>query len=338
MASCNSLLWLFASLWTTAFLVQGSLRKEDISITLQCRVMGITLVTTKTQLNLTEAKEACHLLGLTLASKAQIETARNFGFETCSYGWVDDVVLVIPRIIKNPKCGKNGIGVITWASVSSKKSGAYCHNSSDTWINSCVPEIIPTDEPILSTQAATYTTEMTISDSTYSASSTDALTPNPPTPAPTSVVASTSTSKKIKLICVKEVLMETSTLMTPTETELSVESQVTFKNEAELSLENQVTVKNETVGFGGVPTALLVLALLFFAAAAGLAVCYIKRYAKAFPFTNKNQQKEMIETKVVKEEKMDDCNSNEESKKFDRKPDDPKSTPKTTVRCLEAEV
>lgn len=46
----------------------------------------------------------------------------------------------------------------------------------------------------------------------------------------------------------------------------------------------------------------------------------------------------MIETKVVKEEKIDDCNSNEESKKFDEKPDDPKSLPKTTVRCLEAEV
>lgn len=62
------------------------------------------------------------------------------------------------------------------------------------------------------------------------------------------------------------------------------------------------------------------------------------RYAKAFPFTNKNQQKEMIETKVVKDEKIDDCNSNDESKKFDKNPDDPKSLPKTTVRCLEAEV
>ncbi|XP_055972097.1 lymphatic vessel endothelial hyaluronic acid receptor 1 [Sorex fumeus] len=328
MASCNSLLWLFTSLWTTAFLVQGSLRKEDISITVQCRIMGVTLVTTKSQLNLAEAKEACSLLGLTLASKDQIETARESGLETCSYGWVDNVVLVVPRITKNPKCGKNGIGVITWANPPSKRSGAYCYNSSDTWINSCIPDSTPTEEPILSTQAATYTTEMPISDSTYSASSTDAPESNSsaliPTPPPTSVMASTSTSKKIKLICVTEVLMETSTLMTPTETELFVENQVAFKN--------------ETVGFGGVPTALLVLALLFFAAAAGLAVCYVKRYAKAFPFTNKNQQKEMIETKVVKEEMMDDCNSNEESKKFDRKPDDPKSAPKTTVRCLEAEV
>lgn len=46
----------------------------------------------------------------------------------------------------------------------------------------------------------------------------------------------------------------------------------------------------------------------------------------------------MIETKVVKEEKADDGNPNEESKITDKKPEEPKSPPKTTVRCLEAEV
>lgn len=59
---------------------------------------------------------------------------------------------------------------------------------------------------------------------------------------------------------------------------------------------------------------------------------------KAFPFTNKSEQKEMIETKVVKEEKVDDSNPNEESKITGKNPEEPKSPPKTTVRCLEAEV
>lgn len=62
------------------------------------------------------------------------------------------------------------------------------------------------------------------------------------------------------------------------------------------------------------------------------------RYVKAFPFTNKSPKKEMIETKVVKEEKADDINSNEESKKTDKNPEEPKSPPRTAVRCLEAEV
>ncbi|KAK2504071.1 hypothetical protein MC885_019551 [Smutsia gigantea] len=220
MAKCLSLVLLLASIWTTRLLVQGSLHVEDLSISGPCRIVGVMLVSKKTtpQLNFTEAEEACRLLQLTLASKNQVEEAWRFGFETCSYGWVEDKFLVIPRILPNPKCGKNGMGVLTWRNSLSLKFRAYCYNSS------------------------------------------------------------------------------------------------------------------------GVPTALLVLALLFFAAAAGLAVCYIKRYVKAFPFTNKNQQKEMIETKVVKEEKADDSNPNEESKKTDKKPEEPKSLPKTTVRCLEAEV
>lgn len=328
MDQCFSLLCLLASAWTTAFLVQGLVRKEDISFATPCRIMGVTLVTTKSQLNLTEAKEACSLLGLTLASKDHVTAARNSGFETCSYGWVDNVVLIIPRINANPKCGRNGVGVIAWSNAPSRKSGAYCYNSSDIHINSCDPKI-PTKEPSVSgTQAETYTTEMTVGNNIYSALPTDKPESTPltlkPTSAPTSVITSTSTSKKRRVICITEFLMETSTSMISSKTESLIENQTAFKN--------------ETNRFGGVPTALLVLALLFFAAATVLAVCYVKRYAKAFPFTNKNQQKEMIETKVVKEEKIDDCNSNEESKKFDQKPDDHKSPPKTTVRCLEAEV
>uniref|UniRef100_A0A671DVT8 Lymphatic vessel endothelial hyaluronan receptor 1 n=1 Tax=Rhinolophus ferrumequinum TaxID=59479 RepID=A0A671DVT8_RHIFE len=188
----------------------------------------------------------------------------------------------------------------------------------DTRINSCLPETIITKDPVVNTQTETYTTEMTASDSIYSSSSTDV----PYSPTHTPVLASISTPRKRKLICITEAFMETST--TSTETEPYIEYKAAFKN--------------EDVGFGGVPTTLLVLALLFFAAAAGLAVCYVKRYVKAFPFTNKSEQKEMIETKVVKEEKVDDSNPNEESKITGKNPEEPKSPPKTTVRCLEAEV
>ncbi|XP_003639831.1 lymphatic vessel endothelial hyaluronic acid receptor 1 [Canis lupus baileyi] len=324
MAKCFSLVLLLASIWTTRLLVHATLRVEELSISGPCRIVGVTLVNKKTiqQLNFTEAQEACRLMGLTLASKDQVEAARRSGFETCSYGWVADKLLVIPRILPNPKCGKNGIGVLVWRNSLSKKFLAYCYNSSDTWINSCIPEIITTTDPIFNIQETIYTTEMIVSDSTYSASSTDAPYSATPTLAPTSALASTSTRRKRKLICVTEAFVETSTVSTETES----------------YIENKAAFKNEVVGFGGVPTALLVLALLFFAAAAGLAVCYVKRYVKTFPFTNKNQQKEMIETKVVKEEKADDSNPNEESKKTDKKPEEPKSPTKTTVRCMEAEV
>lgn len=316
MAKCFNLVLLLASIWTLKFLVQGSVRVQELSISLPCRILGVTLVNKKVhrQMNFTEAKEACRLLGLTLASKDQVEAAWKSGFETCSYGWVGEGYTVIPRILPNPKCGKNGIGVLRWSAPVSQTFRAYCHNSSDIWVNSCVPEIITTDDPMFDTQTATYTSEFTDSDSIYSESFTIPVLATTHAPA-------TYVPRKKKLICFTEVITETSSMST--ETEPSTE---------------ELPSRNEPAGFGGVPTALLVLALLFFGAAAGLAVCYIKRYVKAFPFTNKNQQKEMIETKVVKEEKADDGSPNGESKKTDKNPEEPKSPPKTTVRCLEAEV
>ncbi|KAM5317279.1 lymphatic vessel endothelial hyaluronic acid receptor 1 [Glossophaga mutica] len=318
MTKCFSLVLLLASIWTTRLLVQGSLQVQELSI-MPCRIMGVTLVEKKAvqQLNFTEAQEACRLMGLTLASKDQVEAAWKSSFETCSYGWVSDQFVVISRILPNPKCGKNGVGVLAWRRLLKDNARAYCYNSSDIWINSCSPEIITTKDPIYDTQSATYTTEMDGSDSIHPTLSIGV----PYSAEPPPVLASTSPRKR-KLICVTEVFMETTTASTETESHDEYTSRF----------------KNEGVGFGGVPTALLVLALLFFAAAAGLAICYVKRYVKAFPFTNKNQQKEMIETKVVKEEKADNSNPNEESNKTDKKPEEPKSPPKTTVRCLEAEV
>ncbi|XP_008584943.1 PREDICTED: lymphatic vessel endothelial hyaluronic acid receptor 1 [Galeopterus variegatus] len=321
MAKCVSLVLLLVSIWTTRLLVQGSLHVQELSISVPCRFMGVTFVNKKVdqQLNFTEAKEACRLLGLTLASKDQVEAARISGFETCRYGWVEEGFSVIPRISSNPNCGKSGVGVVIWRARLSQRFGVYCHNSSDTWVNSCSPEIITTIDPIFNTQTTTHTIEFTVSDSTYSASSPYSSTPARAIPP---ARASTSTPRRKKLICITEDFIETSTVSTETES----------------YIENTAAFKNEAAGFGGVPTALLVLALLFFGAAAGLAVCYVKRYVKAFPFMNKDKQKEMIETKVVKEEKVDDSNCNEESKKTDKNSEEPKSPNKTTVRCLEAEV
>uniref|UniRef100_A0A8C8U6Y6 Lymphatic vessel endothelial hyaluronic acid receptor 1 n=1 Tax=Peromyscus maniculatus bairdii TaxID=230844 RepID=A0A8C8U6Y6_PERMB len=313
-----SLTLLLASTWTTRLLVQGAISVQELSVS-ACRYKGVALVARKasTQMNFTEAEEACKVLGLTLASKDQLEVAQKSGFETCSYGWIGGRITVIPRLFPNPKCGRNGKGVLIWKVPLSQKFRAYCHNSSDTWANSCIPEIITTFDPMFDTQ--TPTMEFLVSSSAYSASSPDFMTPAPAT---TRAPPSTIMVRKTKVVCNTEVYTEPNTVVETTEQ--SVEDGKAFKNEA--------------AGFGGVPTALLVLALLFFGAAAALAVCYVKRYVKAFPFTNKNQRKEMIETKVVKEEKADDINSNEESKKTDKNPVEPKSPPKTTVRCLEAEV
>nr|XP_004650927.2 lymphatic vessel endothelial hyaluronic acid receptor 1 [Jaculus jaculus] len=323
MAKSLSLLLLVASVWTTRLLVEGSVQMQELSISTPCRIMGVTVVGRRVnpQLNFTEAREACQLLGLTLASKDQVEAAQKSGFETCSYGWVGERFSVIPRIFPNPKCGKNGKGVLIWKAPVNQKFRAYCYNSSDTWVNSCMPEFVTTFDPMYEDiQTATPTAESAVSEdgtdlasAVHSSSPALATTPAPP---------STSIPRKTKVVCVTEIVTETTSVAT----------------EAEASNESEAARKNEDAGFGGVPTALLVLALLFFSAAAVLAVCYVKRYVKAFPFTSKSQQKEMIETKVVKEEKAEDGAANEESKKTDKTTDEPKSPPRATVRCLEAEV
>lgn len=47
--------------------------------------MGVALVgrNADPQMNFTEAKEVCKVLGLTLASRNQVESAQKSGFETC---------------------------------------------------------------------------------------------------------------------------------------------------------------------------------------------------------------------------------------------------------------
>ncbi|NWT84918.1 LYVE1 protein, partial [Lanius ludovicianus] len=95
--------------------------------------------------------------------------------------------------------------------------------------------------------------------------------------------------------------------------------------------------KNDAVVFGGIPTALLVLAITFFIISVVLAVCYIKRYKKTLPFFNKNQQKEPVATTALKETKSND-QTEKETQNNGNKVEECKTKPEATVKCLEAEV
>ncbi|XP_075568473.1 lymphatic vessel endothelial hyaluronic acid receptor 1 isoform X2 [Pelecanus crispus] len=95
---------------------------------------------------------------------------------------------------------------------------------------------------------------------------------------------------------------------------------------------------NDAIVFGGIPTALLVLAVIFFIISVVLAVCYIKKYKKTFPFSNKNQQKDMVETTALKEAKSNDETPKKKTKNNGKKVEESKTKPEATVKCLEAEV
>ncbi|XP_062973351.1 lymphatic vessel endothelial hyaluronic acid receptor 1 [Elgaria multicarinata webbii] len=309
MASHFGVTVFFFSVWIVGFTIQDTFDLKDI-ITSNCRIAGITVVQDKIKRNFdfNEAKAICSQLQLTLAVKSQVENARTHGFETCSFGWVAEGYTVISRIIPNVKCGQNKTGVTSWRHSLNKKTGVYCYNASDTWINSCIPEISTVALPNSST-------EVNSTSAVLSQDSTSAV-------VQTTEAPQTKTLQKLyRVICVTEIL-------TP---------KVTTEEKSIDSTDKQTAFKNDGALFGAVPTALLVLALIFFAAAVVLAVCYIRKYKKTFPFSNKEEKKEEIETKNIKETKASGKTLEQEPKNG-KKAEEPQAKPESPVKCLEAEV
>ncbi|XP_063802506.1 lymphatic vessel endothelial hyaluronic acid receptor 1 [Pseudophryne corroboree] len=288
-------LCLVLSLFLIPYLAYSSVDVRAI-VPLKCRIAGVVLVENEDRtkkFNYTMAESVCQLLGLELASKAQLEKAWRYGFETCSYGWVTDKFGVISRIQRNEKCGRNQTGVLTWSIPLSGYFNAYCFNVSDTQINSCKPELMVTRPP---------STVVPLSEST-----TVPIRHNSETEAQT-LQAIPKTQRDL-LTTLKD--SSTRALPATTQTSLRTTQQPATQSQAPTAelpstLENQVSPKqllhkSERVIFGGLPTTLLILALLFFIAAVVLAICYIKKYKTNLLFTKKKEEKEAVETKVFKE-------------------------------------
>nr|XP_056707714.1 lymphatic vessel endothelial hyaluronic acid receptor 1 [Euleptes europaea] len=312
MSSLSGVFTFFISVWIIRAMTQ--LTPDSIGVvTTDCRITGVALFTGKSlsqpPFDFFEAQEVCKQIGLVLANKTHVENALKHGFETCSFGWVAEGFAVISRKTSNPKCGQGKTGVAEWRLSHNRKSNAYCYNSSDIWVNSCIPEASTTSLPDASTEM----------NSTSAVSSQD-----------TSTMATTSEAKQTKrlhplfrVICVTETML-------PTET---------TRHEQEITLPaNQAAFKNDGVVFGGVPTALLVLALIFFVATVILAVCYIKKYKKTFPFSGKEEKREVIETKNIKDIKPSSKTPEQEPKKNGKKAEELQAKPEPSVKCMEAEV
>ncbi|XP_064281592.1 lymphatic vessel endothelial hyaluronic acid receptor 1 [Passer domesticus] len=304
-------------IWVMTFLAQNYFVTGSINS--PCRIKGIGIYLDQ-KANFSEASNGCNQFNLELASKIQVEEALKHGFETCNYGWVKDGFAVIPRITSNQKCGQGKTGIAQWNAGKDKKFHIYCFNSSDVRINSCQPDPTTTTLP-LSTASRDLTS--------YSASD---LTENM-----TAVSAVTVTEseqflrRRFRVVCVTETLSPTEG---PTTTPVPEEHAPTDSPKHTPHL----AFKNDAVVFGGIPTALLVLAIIFFIISVVLAVCYIKKYKKTLPFLNKNQQKETVVTTALKETKSNDQTPEKETQNNGNKVEECKTKPEATVKCLEAEV
>ncbi|NXT71561.1 LYVE1 protein, partial [Chaetops frenatus] len=271
------------------------------------------------KVNFSEASNGCSQFNLQLASKKQVEEALKHGFETCSYGWVKEGFVVIPRITSNQRCGQGKTGIAQWNAGKDKKFHLYCFNSSDVQINSCQPD--PTTTPSPSSSPLRDLTAYSASDLTENI-----------TAVPTVTVTGSEQflKKRFRVVCVTETILPTEGPTTPMPEEHSPTDSP--KHTPHLAF------KNDAVVFGGIPTALLVLAIIFFIISVVLAVCYIKKYKKTIPFLNKNQQKEAVVTTALKETKSNDQTPEKETQNNGNKVEECKTKPDATVKCLEAEV
>ncbi|XP_018410352.1 PREDICTED: lymphatic vessel endothelial hyaluronic acid receptor 1 [Nanorana parkeri] len=298
--------------------------REKCSNVLSCRIAGVVLVDKK--FNYTMAETVCEALGLQIASRPNIAKARDFGFETCSYGWVVEKYGVIPRIQNNEKCGRNLTGVLTWTVPPTHEFSVYCFNSSDLRINSCKPGLMVTIAP--STASPTTdsppppTTQPRVTDPQGRTTGWPIL--------PTTSRESTSRPHSSTLITT---LKTTPKVVPPTTTPKTTTPPLT--EEPTNPPENQAARQSERIVFGKLPTALLILAVVFFIAAVVLAICYIRKYKTSVFFSKIKVEKESVETKVLRE--TADATKEEEITPNGRE-EKPQNLQANTSNSMEAEV
>uniref|UniRef100_A0A8C8DXU1 Link domain-containing protein n=1 Tax=Oryzias sinensis TaxID=183150 RepID=A0A8C8DXU1_9TELE len=85
-------------------------------------------------LNFTAARDTCLSLNVTMATKAQMEWAIQHGLETCKFGWIAEMIAVIPRLKSDMMCGTGKTGVVPWNAPKHKKFAVFCFNSSGVFI------------------------------------------------------------------------------------------------------------------------------------------------------------------------------------------------------------
>lgn len=136
-------------------------------------IAGLVLVTSLNKFNqpqyafnASEARKLCSSLGLNIASRAQVDTALSRGMETCRFGWVDEHLVVIPRIQPLANCGQNKRGLVIWRVDVTQKFDVFCFNESDAAIQQRLYEV--TDSPLMSTHDLGHTHHTTTQSTAFS--------------------------------------------------------------------------------------------------------------------------------------------------------------------------
>ncbi|XP_059212717.1 lymphatic vessel endothelial hyaluronic acid receptor 1a isoform X2 [Centropristis striata] len=110
--------------------------------------------------NASDARQLCSSLGVSIASKAQVQDALDRGLETCRFGWIDEHFAVVPRIHALSNCGKNEKGLVPWRASVTRKFDVFCFNETDAerQLKDTTTEAVSSTRSTLSTSSSTRLT------------------------------------------------------------------------------------------------------------------------------------------------------------------------------------
>ncbi|KAF1386441.1 hypothetical protein PFLUV_G00094870 [Perca fluviatilis] len=263
--------------------------------------------------NFSAATAACPFLNVTLATRAQMERAVQRGLETCKFGWIAEQIAVVPRLRSDAKCGKGKTGVVTWSAKADQTFGVFCFNASD------LEETL--NRSTASPQSSTLPTTLTALTQTPTPATPRlrSTTKGPPSRKPITTKASEQTSFTSAFTLPIKTIHSTrisSTFTTskpfsihiPTSLSHLITSKPTVDSFAISTSASSVSVSSESVmpwptrsaklSLGDVPTALIILGIIFLLLTAAGVVWYYKLNISTF--WSQGQQKDDIETEMWK--------------------------------------
>ncbi|XP_042563425.1 lymphatic vessel endothelial hyaluronic receptor 1b isoform X2 [Clupea harengus] len=311
--------------WTTSCLLLCAgafcalaLDLSQVQVTTRKTISGVFMVTLNNQysFNASVASEACKALHANIATQAQVEMALLNGLEMCRFGWVEEKIVVVPRIQASPKCGNNKIGLVTWRAAESKAFDAFCFNADTvTTLRASTASIPTTERPDRSTSpqhpatfppfliTSTLAKRLPVTTPTFTRSS---LSPSilPPfsSKAPEHPPKSTSSSQFTYKALHTTTVTTTTTTRLPSSSPPSIPSSSSSSSlsppvhTGDLAPSHSNYPEKSNVG---APIAILTTAVLVLGILAGTAV-YYKKKGRSLPFQRPAQEKGAAETEMFK--------------------------------------
>ncbi|XP_056121736.1 lymphatic vessel endothelial hyaluronic acid receptor 1a [Rhinichthys klamathensis goyatoka] len=127
------MMMLKTTLFNSLFMSSLTFDIQLVKVNPKQAIFGVTEISFGKEyaLNASAARDLCEHLGLTIASKAQVTEAQKHGLETCRFGWIDEQIVVVPRVQVKANCGSGKTGIVVWRANPSKEFDVFCFNSTD---------------------------------------------------------------------------------------------------------------------------------------------------------------------------------------------------------------